>query len=112
MIVEKQRLDGATVLRLEGVIKLGESAEFFSQTLDRVLEDDPGHVLIDFSRIDHMDSTGIGELVGYLGRFQELGRKLVLINPSDRIRKLLHVARLDTLFAIHDSLDAALAAEV
>ena len=112
MIVEKQRMDGVTVLRLEGVIKLGESAEFFSQTLDRVLEDDPGHVLVDFSRIDNIDSTGIGELVGYLARFRDLGRNLVLINPSERIRKLLHVARLDTLFAIHDTIESALAAEV
>ena len=39
-------------------------------------------------------------------------RKLVLINPSERIRKLLHVARLDTLFAIHDTIESALAAEV
>lgn len=112
MIVEKQSVEGATVLRLEGVIKLGESAEFFSQTLDRILEDDPGHVLIDFSRINYMDSTGIGELVGHLGKFRELGRKLILVNPSERIRRLLAVARLDTLFAIHDTVESALAAEV
>jgi len=111
MIVEKRRIEDLTLLRLEGVIKLGESAQFFAQTLERALSDDQGHVLIDFSRINYMDSTGIGELVGYLGRFRETKRKLILINPSDRIRKLLHVAHLDDLFPTYDTLDAALAAE-
>jgi anti-sigma B factor antagonist len=111
LIVEKRRIEGMTLLRLEGVIKLGESAEFLSQTLERSLAEESGHVLIDFSSINYIDSTGIGELVGYLGRFREIGRKLILINPSDRIRKLLHVARLDELFTTYDSLEAALKAE-
>ena len=111
MIVEKRRIEDMTLLRLEGVIKLGESAEFLSQTLERSLAEETGHVLIDFSAINYIDSTGIGELVGYLGRFRETGRKLVLINPSERIRRLLHVARLDELFPTHDTLEAALAAE-
>ena len=66
---------------------------------------------LDFSRINYIDSTGIGEMVGYLGRFQEAERKLVLINPSDRIRKLLEVAQLTELFPTFDTLEAALAAE-
>lgn len=111
MIVEKRRIEGMTLLRLEGVIKLGESAEFLNQTLERSLAEETGHVLIDFSSINYIDSTGIGELVGYLGRFRETGRKLILINPSDRIRKLLHVARLDELFSTYDGLEDALKAE-
>ncbi len=112
MIVEKRHLEGGiTLLNVEGVIKLGESAQFFAQTLDRTLADDKSHVIIDFSRINYIDSTGIGELVGYLGRFRSFQRELVLVNPSERIRKLLHVARLDTLFPTYDSVDAALAAQ-
>ncbi|HEX6863552.1 MAG TPA: STAS domain-containing protein [Thermoanaerobaculia bacterium] len=111
MIVQKRHLDGFTLLNVEGVIKLGESAQFFAQTLERTLSDDHGHVIIDFSRINFIDSTGIGELVGYLGRFRNSKRELILVNPSDRIRKLLQVARLDSMFPTYDSVDAALAAE-
>ncbi len=63
MIVEKRHLPGFTVLAVEGVIKLGESALFFAQTLERTLSDDTGHVIVDFSQINYIDSTGIGELV-------------------------------------------------
>jgi anti-sigma B factor antagonist len=112
MIVEKRHLEGGvTLLNIEGVIKLGESAQFFAQTLDRTLADDKGHVIIDFTRINFIDSTGIGELVGYLGRFRSFQRELMLVNPSERIRKLLQVARLDKLFPTFDSVDAALAAQ-
>ncbi len=111
MIVEKRHLPGFTVLNVEGVIKLGESAQFFAQTLERALEIDQGHVIIDFSQINYIDSTGIGELVGYLGRFRDFERELILVNPSDRIRKLLHVARLADLFPTYDTVEAAIAAE-
>ena len=111
MIVDKTVREGTTVLGLEGTIRLGESAKFFSQTLERTLEDETGHVLIDFSKINYIDSTGIGELVGYLQRFRSRQRKLILVNPSDKIRQLLAIARLDTQFAIYPTIDAALEAE-
>lgn len=112
MIVEKSRLEGCTLLVVEGVIRLGESAEFFSRTLDRTLKEDSGHVLVDFSRINHMDSTGLGELVAFLERFRSQQRQLVLINPSERIRRLLALAELDRQFKIYDTVGDALDAEV
>jgi anti-sigma B factor antagonist len=111
MIVEKRHLEGFTLLNVEGVIKLGESAHFFAQTLERALAEDQGHVLIDFSQINFIDSTGIGELVGYLGRFRSFNRELVLVSPTDRIRKLLKVAHLDVLFPTYDTVEEAIAGE-
>jgi len=110
MIVEKRHVEGFTLLSVEGVIKLGESAQFLAQTLERALTEDKGHVIVDLARINSIDSTGIGELVGYLGRFRESARALILVNPSTRIRKLLQVARLADLFPIYDSVEAAIAA--
>lgn len=111
MIVEKRRIGEHYVLAVEGVVKLGESAQFLAQTLERMLDDGGGHVLIDLDRINYIDSTGIGELVGYLARFKERSRRLVLVRPSERIRKLLQVAQLADIFPTYDELDAAVAAE-
>jgi anti-sigma B factor antagonist len=111
MIVEKRRIEDSTLLNVEGVIKLGESARFFADTLKRVLAEEGGHVMIDLARINYIDSTGIGELVGFLGRFQEVKRKLILVEPSEPIKKLLKVAHLDELFPIYGSLSDALAGE-
>lgn len=111
MIVDKSRVEGMTVLSIEGIIKLGRSAEFLAENLKRTLEKEEGNVLLDLSRINYIDSTGIGEMVAYLGRFSDRDRRLVLVQPSERIRKLLKIAQLDTLFSIYDDLDSAVAEE-
>lgn len=111
MIVEKKHLEHFTVLYVEGLIKLGESAEFFSSALENVLKNESTNVIIDFTKIDYIDSTGIGELVGYLGKFSNQNRKLILVNPSERIQKLLKLAKLDAVFKIYGSEAEAIAAE-
>jgi anti-anti-sigma factor len=111
VIVEKKHLENFTILYVEGLIKLGESAEFFSSALENVLKNESTSVIIDFTKIDYIDSTGIGELVGYLGKFTTQGRKLIIVNPSERIQKLLKLAKLDAVFKIYESEDAAIAAE-
>jgi anti-anti-sigma factor len=111
VIVEKKHLENFTVLYVEGLIKLGESAEFFSSALENVLKNESTNVIIDFTKIDYIDSTGIGELVGYLGKFSGQNRKLILVNPSERIQKLLKLAKLDSVFKIYNTEDEAVAAE-
>ena len=111
MIVEKKHVENFTILYVEGLIKLGESAEFFSSALENVLKNESTNVIIDFTKIDYIDSTGIGELVGYLGKFSGQNRKLILVNPSDRIQKLLKLAKLDAVFKIYGTEDEAVAAE-
>lgn len=111
MIVEKKNHGAHTVLRVEGVVRMGESAQFLAQALDKLLAEDGASVLVDLERINYIDSTGIGELVGYFGKFREKGRRLVLVKPAERIRKLLAMAKLDAIFPTYETLEAALAAE-
>lgn len=111
MIVEKRKVGDNTVLVVEGVIKLGQSARFFADALKKALAEENGHVVVDVRGIDYMDSTGIGELVGYLVRLQEQKRKLILISPPERVRRLLEVANVLELFRVYDDVEQALAAE-
>jgi anti-anti-sigma factor len=111
LIVEKKHTENFTILYVEGLIKLGESAEFFSAALENVLKNESANVIIDFTKIDYIDSTGIGELVGYLGKFSSQNRKLILVNPSERILKLLKLAKLDAVFKIYNTEEEAVGAE-
>ncbi|MEM1245053.1 MAG: STAS domain-containing protein [Acidobacteriota bacterium] len=112
MIVEKRRVGGCTLLIIEGVVKLGQSAQFLAEAFKRALSEDVGHVLVDLEKINYIDSTGIGELVGYLVRFQDQKRKLILIRPNEKILRLLDIAHVADLFPIYDDVEAALAAEI
>ena len=67
MIVEKKHLENFTILYVEGLIKLGESAEFFSSALENVLKNESTNVIIDFTKIDYIDSTGIAGMAFLVG---------------------------------------------
>jgi anti-sigma B factor antagonist len=109
MKIERSQEGNVTVVALEGVIRLGESARAFSNYLDELLNEGVPAVLLDFTAIDHVDSTGLGELVGYLQRFTEQGRRLALLKPHRRILNLLKLTKLDEVFAIYEERAEAVA---
>ena len=104
----KNRVNDVTVLDIQGVIKLGESAREFSSYLEKVLNDETGPVMINFEAINYMDSTGLGELIGYLQKFEDRQRKMALVKPSHRILALLKITKLDTVFKIFESRESAM----
>ena len=57
MIIERRSRSNLTFLDIEGAIRLGESAEFFSQTLENLLRNETTNIVIDFTRINYIDST-------------------------------------------------------
>ncbi len=102
MKIDRSEHDTVTLVKMQGVIKLGESAQLFSSYLQALLDEENNSVLIDMSEIDYVDSTGLGELVGYLQRFSEQGRRLALLRPHTRILNLLRLTKLDEIFQLFD----------
>ena len=109
--MEIERVDegAVTIIVVRGVIKLGESARTFHRFLGEVLDRGTNPVVVDLEGIDHVDSTGLGELVGYLQRFEEQGRRLAFVNPARRLRKLFELTRLDQIVPIFDDRAEAVA---
>jgi anti-sigma B factor antagonist len=58
---------------------------------------------VDLSDVRFMDSSGMGVLVSLLTKFRNRGGELVLIKPSDHIRKLLIVTKLNAIFTIAEN---------
>ena len=110
MEIERLEEKGVTVVAVRGVINFGESARQFSSYLADLLDSGVQAVVVDMSGIDHVDSTGLGELVGYLQRFEKEGRRLALLRPHRRILNLLRLTRLDEIFSIFEERDEAVAA--
>jgi anti-sigma B factor antagonist len=98
-----------TIIVVRGVIKLGESARTFSKFLGDVLQQGSKPVVVDLEGIDHVDSTGLGELVGHLQRFEEQGRRMAFVNPARRLRKLFELTRLNEIVPIFDDRAQAIA---
>ena len=104
-----QRREGSVViLDIYGAISLGESKEKFALVMDELLSESGTNVLVNFSAINYVDSTGIGELVGYLNKFVEKNRQLKILKPHERVLKLLQITKLDTMFEIYNDEQQAL----
>ena len=62
---------------------------------------------IDLSEVRYMNSSGIGVLITILTKFRNKGGEVVLIKPSDQIRKLLVITKLNAIFTIVESEEEA-----
>jgi len=69
-----------------------------------------GHtqIVVDLSRIDYLDSTGLGVLVGSLKRLREKDGELRLVHPTPRVMRVLEITRLVNVFQIFDTEEEAL----
>ncbi len=97
----------------DGVVALGGdltgSAE---QTLTQAYDQasSAGTVVLDFTNLEYMNSTGIGLLVTTLVRAQRANVALKAAGLSDHYREIFSLTRLDEAIPVHDSPEAALAA--
>ena len=110
MQIERSQRDGHIIVAINGPIILGESARQFSEVMAEILGEESRGVIVDLTHINYVDSTGLGELVGYLQRFNDAGRALALLNPHERITNLLKLTGLDKEFPTFTEIEEAIAA--
>ena len=64
--------------------------------------------ILDLAKIRYMNSSGIGVLVTLLSKYSKAEGKLIMLNPSEQIQKLLKITKLSDVFTIVDTKDEAL----
>lgn len=67
-------------------------------------------LILDFSELEYMNSSGIGLLVTTLIRARRQQQKLVAVGLNEHYRQIFELTRLDEAITIHPTLEAALAA--
>lgn len=99
---------GVAVVQVEGQLIVGNRQEL-KELVQRALEAGERRLLIDFSRTGYIDSSGLGALVSISKRIREAGGELRLSGLNDDLRSLFELTKLDTLFAIAETPQQALA---
>lgn len=95
MIIEKDsRTEGVVILRISGMVKLGESTEFLMSAVDAIEKRESRNIVIDLGEIDYVDSTGLGELVGAYAEWIRHNREIRLSSVPPRVMTLLRMARI------------------
>jgi anti-anti-sigma factor len=88
-------------LQAPGTLGLETRVEFRKDAIEQLeaLPEGSGCLVIDLTATRHVDSAGLGALMLVQRRAAERRQGVVLRNPSDELRFLLHLTKLDDLFA-------------
>jgi anti-sigma B factor antagonist len=102
------REDGEiTILTVSGDLVIGEAETTFKKTITRLLEEGHVNLLVDLSAVGFLDSSGLGALVRALTLAQKEGGSAKLLHAGPQVRKLLQMTKLDSVFEIHEDMEAA-----
>ena len=109
-VVPSVRREGdAVVAALKGEIDLHNSPQVRAALLKCLDENKPKKLVLNLGGVPYMDSSAIAVLVEALQRMRKTGGKIFLTNLQPRVKGLLEIARLDSIFGIVPSEAEALA---
>jgi anti-sigma B factor antagonist len=97
------------ILDLDGKITIGTGDVELRKQIEDSVEAGRASILLNFAGVTHIDSSGIGELVGCYTTMTRRGGKMKLLNLTQKITDILHVTQLITVFDVFDNEADALA---
>lgn len=97
-VIEDEKED-FWIIKPEGEIDIYTSPKFKQKVLD-AFDNDEKDLLIDCTKLDYMDSTGLGAFIYILKKVKEKDNKIYIDNIKPNIKKLFDITKLDKLFII------------
>ncbi|MEN6358055.1 MAG: STAS domain-containing protein [Armatimonadota bacterium] len=104
------RKNGTTrIIELNGEVDAYTSARFREIMLELI--DDGGiDLIINMCKVEYIDSSGLGALVGGLKRVSERDGKIMIVSDGPQIKKVFEITGLEKVFPIFDAEHAAVTA--
>ena len=93
--------NGVTILDLSGRMTLGEDTLLLRETIRNLISRDRKMILLNLGDVPYIDSSGIGELVSAFTTVKKEGGQLKLLNLTRKVRDLLQITKLYTVFDVH-----------
>ena len=111
MQLEQRIVDNVAIIKVTGDITLSKGGDvLLKDKVQSLLHQGYTNLLIDLSGVSYVDSAGLGELVQTYVTAKNRGGRLRLLNPTKRLKDLLVVTKLLTVFESYDDEAAAVAA--
>jgi anti-anti-sigma factor len=100
-LVPTARIEGDTIFAaVRGEIDLHNSPYLRSALLEALSKHNPKKIVLNLEQVPYMDSSAIAVLVEALQKLRKVGGKMCLTNLQPRVKGLLEIARLDTIFVL------------
>ncbi len=104
-----QEINSGAVFQVEGRMMYENDSQVFRQKLDEELKLGKHWVVADLSRVIGMSSTGLGILISAHRLTHERGASFKLASLSEKVRSVLQITRLNSIFEIFDNVEEAVA---
>jgi len=91
-----------TVIDVSGSITLGDGASGIREALREQIAEGHKKILLNLSNVSYIDSAGIGELVSGYTTISNQHGTLKLLGLTKRVKDLLQITKLYTVFDVHE----------
>jgi anti-sigma B factor antagonist len=108
MKIEKRTVGDVQILDCSGKITLGEGTMAVRNTVRDVLKNNEKKIVLNLADVNYVDSSGVGELVSTYTTVTNSGGQLKLLSLTKKIRELLAITKLLTVFQVFEDEQAAL----
>lgn len=104
---EVRRREGLSVIDLFGDID-GFADALLEVAYSQAEEQAPSAIMLNFSQVGYINSTGIALIVGLLARTRKSHRRLVTTGLSDHYREIFNITRLSDFMTVYENEESAL----
>jgi anti-sigma B factor antagonist len=98
-----RQVGDVTVVDAVGRITLGEGSSALRDTIRELVGKGQKRILLNLEEVSYIDSSGIGELVSAFTTVTNQGGQLKLLRLTKRVRDLLQITKLYTVFDVHET---------
>lgn len=95
-----------SVIRLEDPTLGASNYTEFKSEITQLANDGQNRLVLDFGAVEMVDSSGLGALISVMKTVGREG-KVALVGVKPKVRNVFRMTRLDRLFPIYETLDAA-----
>lgn len=108
MKIEKRKKGDVVILDLKGKILIGEGIDVLRDSINNTISEQETKVLLNFAEVPYLDSTGLGEVVRSYTSIKRAGGVVKIVNLTNKVRDLLSVTKLITVFDTFEDEDKAI----
>jgi anti-sigma B factor antagonist len=108
LTINERQAGDVTVLDMSGRITIGEGSVALRTAIRRLLEEGKKKILLNLGGVGYIDSSGIGELVSSFTAINKEQGQLKLLKLTQKLRDLLAITKLLTVFDVYDDEQEAL----
>jgi len=105
-----RQLEDITIVDLSGQIKLGDGTQVLRDIVKDLLSKGEKKILLNLADVSYIDSSGIGALVGAFTSVRNQGGEMKLLLLTKKVKDVLAITKLLTVFDVKDDEAAAIAA--